>query len=159
MSDPITVLEQGLAAARAFVHAHVTPRLLASPSSTQASSLAASDIIPLLKFTNPTKVLTDTLMRHGRPASVHRLLKESGRLSAHPTFVSGVFSGDVKLGEGFGSSIKMSEWRASEDALRRLYIGGGLAPKRLPSDTWIDGQAEFDGIRLGDVEGGFSTVA
>ncbi|KAM0787288.1 hypothetical protein ACM66B_006521 [Microbotryomycetes sp. NB124-2] len=138
----------GLAATRAFVHAHFLNRLLTSPSSTLASALAAQDVQPLLKFTNPTKVLSDTCLKHGQARPVHRLLKESGRLSAHPTFVSGVFSGETKLGEGFGSSIRMSEWRASEDALRRLYLSGGKAPtvESLPSD------ASFRGLSLGDVE-------
>lgn len=118
---------------------------------------------------------------------VHRLLKESGRLSAHPTFVSGVYldagagdaSGSRKLGEGFGSSIKMSEWRASEDALRRWYLaspardgnaagaGTAVGRKGLPSDEWALSHGElgrsedagtatvFEGLRVGDVEGEF----
>lgn len=86
------------------------------------------------------------------PPSTHQILKESGRLSSHPTFLSGVFSGDRKLGEGFGSSIKMSEWRASEDALRRLYLGG-KEKGGLPSDAWVDGKARFEGLKLGEDEG------
>lgn len=78
-------------------------------------------------------------------------MKESGRLSAHATFVSGVFSGSEKLGEGFGSSLKMSEWRASEDALRRMYLGG-REKSALPSEAWCSG-AEFGGLKLGETEG------
>ncbi|KAK4053286.1 medium-chain fatty acid-CoA ligase faa2 [Microbotryomycetes sp. JL221] len=133
----------GLAAARSFVHAHFLNRLLTSPTSQQASILAAQDIVPLLKFTNPIKILSDTLYKHQMSKPVHRLLKESGRLSAYPTFVTGVFSDSLKLGEGFGSSIKMSEWRASEDALRRLYLSGGKAPLRgsLPSEGAVASSA------------------
>lgn len=40
-----------------------------------------------------------------------RLLKETGRFSNSPVFVVGIFSGADKLGEGFGSSLKMAEYR------------------------------------------------
>lgn len=42
---------------------------------------------------------------------VYRLLRETGRLSSTPIFVVGVFTGKDKLGEGFGSSLKMAEYR------------------------------------------------
>lgn len=145
---------QGFAATRSFVHSHFLSRLVpSSPSSPFASPTATTDLIPLLKFTNPTRVLSLTLTSAGRQPSSHRLLKESGRLSAHATFVSGVYSGQEKLGEGFGSSIKMSEWRASEDALRRMYLGGRVAGE-LPSEAWMGDKArEFVGVELGEVEG------
>ena len=41
----------------------------------------------------------------------YRLLRETGRLSSTPIFVVGVFTGKDKLGEGFGSSLKMAEYR------------------------------------------------
>ena len=37
-------------------------------------------------------------------------------------FVVGIFSGTDKLGEGFGSSLRMAEYRAAEDALLHLYL-------------------------------------
>jgi large subunit ribosomal protein L44 len=43
--------------------------------------------------------------------SVIRLLSETGRFSNSPVFVVGVFSGSDKLGEGFGASLKMAEYR------------------------------------------------
>ncbi|ORY66815.1 hypothetical protein BCR35DRAFT_282858 [Leucosporidium creatinivorum] len=141
----------GFAATRAFVHSHFLSRLLPPASSSFASPTATSDIIPLLKFTNPTRVLTLTLQKSGLEPASHRLLKESGRLSAHSTFVSGVYSGEEKLGEGFGSSIKMSEWRASEDALRRMYLGGRVKGD-LPSETWVSEGKAFEGVKLGEVE-------
>jgi len=52
----------------------------------------------LLIFEHPTNV-------------VYRLLRETGRLSSTPIFVVGVFTGKDKLGEGFGSSLKMAEYR------------------------------------------------
>lgn len=51
-----------------------------------------------------------------------RLLKETGRFSNSPVFVVGIFSGADQLGEGFGSSLKMAEFRAAEDALHRVYL-------------------------------------
>jgi hypothetical protein len=49
---------------------------------------------------------------------VNRLLRETGRLSSAPIFVVGVFTGKDKLGEGFGSSLKMAEYRVRR---ARLY--------------------------------------
>lgn len=130
----------GFAAARQFCRAHFLARLVPPSTSTSLpNSAASSDILPLLKFSNPSRVLSLSLTQHGLPPLRHSLLKESGRLTAHPTFVTGAFSGEVKLGEGFGSSIRMSEWRASEDALRRVYLGGGRLSEGaggLPTDPW-----------------------
>ncbi|SGY38952.1 BQ5605_C003g02108 [Microbotryum silenes-dioicae] len=115
----------GFNAARQFAHAHFLASLISSTNSKLPSPIASSQILPLLKFTNPTSVLSSHLvLKASAERATHRLLKESGRLSNHATFVSGVYSGATKLGEGFGSSIKMSEYRASEDALRRLYLSG-----------------------------------
>lgn len=50
-------------------------------------------------------------------SSAFRLLKETGRLSNSPIFVVGIFSGADKLGEGFGSSLKMAEFRVSLEHL------------------------------------------
>lgn len=142
---------QGFEAMREFVHAQFLSRLIPTLGSTLAPATASADITPLLKFTTPSRVLSLTCATYNMPASTHRLLKESGRLSSHPTFLSGVFSGERKLGEGFGSSIKMSEWRASEDALRRLYLGGRVK-SGLPSDTWIQ-NGQFSGLTIGESEG------
>lgn len=136
----------GFAAARQFCRAHFLGRLVPPTTSTSLpNSAASSDILPLLKFSNPSRVLSLSLTQHGLPPLRHSLLKESGRLTAHPTFVTGAFSGEVKLGEGFGSSIRMSEWRASEDALRRVYLGGGRLDGGLPTDAWARQGAEFKG--------------
>ncbi|POY71596.1 hypothetical protein BMF94_5381 [Rhodotorula taiwanensis] len=137
----------GFAAARTFCRAHFLSRLLPPSASTfLASPAASSDILPLLKFSNPNRVLSLSLTSHGLPPLRHALLKESGRLTAHPTFVTGAFSGDVKLGEGFGSSLRMSEWRASEDALRRVYLGGGRVEGGAPTDAWAGaGEGAFKG--------------
>ncbi len=39
------------------------------------------------------------------------LLKETGRISENPIFIVGMFSGVDKIGEGYGSSLKMAETR------------------------------------------------
>ncbi|KAG8956784.1 hypothetical protein FRC04_000262 [Tulasnella sp. 424] len=80
------------------------------------------DLRPLIKFRNPTQALQETVKAFGREKPVSRLLKETGRYSISPMYVVGVFSGADKLGEGFGSSLRMAEFRASEDALRKLYL-------------------------------------
>lgn len=119
--------------------------------------------MPLLKWSRPSMVLMETLIKYNRaPAvsrcapphpfsalftadSTHRLLKESGRDSHMPLFVVGIFSENQKLGEGYGSSLKMAEWRAAEDSLRRIYLSRAFSSSSslpdlheepvLPSDT------------------------
>ncbi|KAG8863844.1 hypothetical protein FRB96_007681 [Tulasnella sp. 330] len=80
------------------------------------------DLRPLIKFRNPMRALQETAKAFRRERPISRLLKETGRYSISPMFVVGVYSGQDKLGEGFGSSLRMAEFRASEDALRRLYL-------------------------------------
>lgn len=55
--------------------------------------------------------LARTVSRFGRERPISRLLKETGRLSNSPMFVVGIYSGADKLGEGFGTSLKMAEYR------------------------------------------------
>lgn len=64
------------------------------------------------------------------------MVAETGRLSINPIFVVGVWSGAAKLGEGTGSAIRMAEYRAAEDALRRFYMSETPAASiSLPSTT------------------------
>jgi large subunit ribosomal protein L44 len=52
-------------------------------------------------------------------------------------FVVGIFSGADKLGEGFGSSLRMAEYRAAEDSLHRLYLTRHpLTSSEYPSSTF-----------------------
>lgn len=84
-------------------------------------------------------MLFKTLRKYSLGSASLKLLKESGRQSHAPIFIVGAFDGnDVKLGEGMGSSIKMAEFRACEDALRRIYLTRRSITDeemRLPSDT------------------------
>ena len=90
------------------------------------------------------------------------MLKETGRYSNLPVFVVGIFSGPDQIGEGFGSSLKMAEFRvcnrifpthfflnlslsqAAEDALARVYL------TRTPDDLIQLPSSTFP-LGLGDV--------
>ncbi|KAI8456489.1 hypothetical protein BY996DRAFT_6412342 [Phakopsora pachyrhizi] len=118
----------------------------------------------LLKFTNPFLVLKYTLAKYNREPPVARLLRESGRASATAIFSVGSYSGSLKLGEAFGTSKKMAEYHAHEDALRRIYLSPGFdeAEEKLkdhrfpavPSDTLTEAVGhQYKGlIGLGDLE-------
>ncbi|KAI0704302.1 ribonuclease III domain-containing protein [Cytidiella melzeri] len=80
------------------------------------------DLRSMIKFRDPKLALKITVEKFGRERPISRLLKETGRLSVSPVFVVGIYSGADQLGEGFGSSLKMAEYRAAEDALLRLYL-------------------------------------
>ncbi|SJX63282.1 related to MRPL3-Mitochondrial ribosomal protein, large subunit [Sporisorium reilianum f. sp. reilianum] len=122
--------EQGLGAARSFVTSHFLHRAL--------------NLASLLKFNDPKRALASTCARYAKPKPQSRMIAESGRLSISPVFVVGVWSGATKIGEGTGSSIRMAEFRAAEDALRRLYLTETpLGDFDVPSCT-LD--AQFDGV-------------
>lgn len=122
--------EQGLSSARSFVTSHFLNRSL--------------NLSSLLKFNDPKHALVSTCAKYGKQAPQSRMIAESGRLSISPVFVVGVWSGATKIGEGSGSSIRMAEFRAAEDALRRLYLAETpLGDFDLPSAT-LD--SEFAGM-------------
>ena len=56
-------------------------------------------------------------------------MRESGRASNSPIYVVGIFSGVDKLGEGFGSSLKMAEYRVSNSELSVPVFGWLMAPQ------------------------------
>ncbi|KAH9464361.1 hypothetical protein MJO28_001965 [Puccinia striiformis f. sp. tritici] len=123
----------GMKAARQFVRANWFSR--------------RAQVGDLLKFTNPFLVLKYTMAKYHREPPVARLLRESGSASATPIFVVGSYSGTLKLGEAFGTSKKMAEYRAHEDALRRIYLSPGVEDQglgsefpALPSDTLIESE-------------------
>jgi len=80
------------------------------------------DLRNMIKFRDPRMTLLYTVQKFGREPPKSRLLRETGRFSNSPIFVVGIYSGADKLGEGFGSSLKMAEYRAAEDSLHRLYL-------------------------------------
>ncbi|CEH15043.1 Ribonuclease III domain proteins [Ceraceosorus bombacis] len=88
-----------------------------------------------LKFRDPKRLLSMTCSKYDLEAPVSRLIAETGRLSQTPVFIVGIWSGETKLGEGTGSAIRMAEFRAAEDALRRLYLAQPSSKPDLPSRT------------------------
>ncbi|KAH9995128.1 hypothetical protein BJV77DRAFT_992700 [Russula vinacea] len=119
------------------------------------------DLRKMLKFRDPKVALTETVAKFGREMPVSRLLKETGRFSNSPVFVVGVYSGAEQLGEGFGSSLKMAEYRAAEDALHRLYLTK-TPPEmvRLPTTTFpdVDGDLFTEGEEIGYHAGELGTT-
>ncbi|KAJ1798705.1 54S ribosomal protein L3 mitochondrial [Coemansia sp. RSA 2598] len=100
-------MDQGAAAAKEFIKRH----LLAKPVDIEA--------VVLLK--NPKRMLVELTKLKGLEYPVARLMKETGRFTSSPVFIVGVFCGTRMVGMGFGSSLKMAEYRASKDALLKHY--------------------------------------
>ncbi|EPQ56472.1 ribonuclease III [Gloeophyllum trabeum ATCC 11539] len=95
------------------------------------------DLRAFIKFRDPKKALKETVAKFERERPVSRLLAETGRFSNSPVFVVGIYSGADQLGEGFGTSLKMAEFRAAEDSLHRLYLTRTPPEQlRLPSSTF-----------------------
>jgi large subunit ribosomal protein L44 len=90
---------RSLAVARKFAHTFFLSRLI--------------DLGSFIKFRDPKLALSFTVEQFGRERPISRLLRESGRASNSPIYVVGIFSGVDKLGEGFGSSLRMAEYRVS----------------------------------------------
>lgn len=95
------------------------------------------DIASLLSFEQPTRELSTLCVREGLEQPVSRLMMETGRFSKTPVFVVGVFSGDIKLGEGQGSSLKEARTRAAVHALKSWYLYSPIDGK-LPSEGGSD---------------------
>lgn len=127
--------KRSLPAARKFVDAYFLNREV--------------DLRPLIKFAEPKKALLEMVKKFGRELPKSRLLKETGRFSNSPVFVVGIFSGSDQLGEGFGSSLKMAEYRAAEDALLRVMLTQRRSDElQLPSSTFGTGVGNV--FELGD---------
>ncbi|KAG7093657.1 hypothetical protein E1B28_007319 [Marasmius oreades] len=115
--------KRSLPSARQFVHSYFLGREV--------------DIRGMIKFLDPKKALLEMVEKFGRARPKSRLLKETGRYSNAPVFVVGIYSGEEQLGEGFGSSLKMAEYRAAEDALHRVYLTKTPSDLvQLPSQTF-----------------------
>jgi dsRNA-specific ribonuclease len=76
----------------------------------------------LFDFRYPTRDLSRLCLREGFEAPVACLDSETGRDSAHPVFVVGVYSGRDKLGEGAGGSLDEARNRAATAALKGWYL-------------------------------------
>lgn len=132
-----------MAAARAFVSSNFLTRLPLPPvqtgtSASPVSSTSSHPLAPMLKFENPKRTLKLLMTsKYGLAPPESRLIAETGRLTNAPVFGVGMYAGTRKIGEGWGSAIKMAEYRAAEDALRRLYLAQAppLARDEIPSAT------------------------
>lgn len=98
------------------------------------------DLSAMFNFTTPTRDLSRLCAREGFEAPVARLISETGRLSRHPVFVVGVYSGKDKLGEGAGSSLDEARVRAAVAALKAWYLYRPL-DATIPSST--EGQLDM----------------
>lgn len=99
------------------------------------------DLDKLFDFRTPTRDLSRLCAREGFEAPVARLISETGRLSRHPVFVVGVYSGKDKLGEGAGSSLDEARIRAAAAALKSWYLYKPLevtVPSSTESETGAD---------------------
>jgi dsRNA-specific ribonuclease len=90
------------------------------------------NISELFNFSQPTRDLSRLCAREGFERPVARIISETGRLSRHPVFVVGIFSGDDKLGEGTGGSLEEARFRAAVAALKGWYLYSPLNV-RVPS--------------------------
>ncbi|KAH8723667.1 ribonuclease III domain-containing protein [Phaeosphaeriaceae sp. PMI808] len=80
------------------------------------------DVSTLFDFRTPTRDLSRLCAREGFESPVARIISETGRLSRHPVFVVGVYSGSDKLGEGAGSSLDEARTRAAAAAMKAWYL-------------------------------------
>ncbi|WRT64117.1 uncharacterized protein IL334_001046 [Kwoniella shivajii] len=120
--------EQGIHAAREFVHAHFLSRSL--------------DLSTLFNFKNPLHVLTSVVASHLSSSGVsissnsgiieRRILASTGINSQSPLFLIGLFlPSGIKLSEGHGSSKSMAEHRAAVNALLSLFLVRGDQPDTI----------------------------
>jgi len=80
------------------------------------------DVSTLFDFRQPTIDLSRLCAREGFEPPIARIISETGRLSRHPAFLVGVYSGADKLGEGAGSSLDEARVRAAAAAMKAWYL-------------------------------------
>lgn len=99
----------------------------------------------LFSFAQPARDLGKLCAREGFESPVAKILSESGRLSRHPVFNVGVFSGPDKLGEGSGASLNEARFRAAAAALKAWYLYKPLKV-RVPSSTEDSGAKPWEPV-------------
>ncbi|CAK7896433.1 54S ribosomal protein L3, mitochondrial [[Candida] anglica] len=108
----------------------------------------------MFQFSQPMRELVRLSEKLGfkEPVEV-RLVAETGRLTSHPIFVTAVFVGTEKLGEGVGGSLAEAKTRAAVNSLMGYYLYSPMAAEgdaelKVPSDEGY----KFQGVvGLGDV--------
>lgn len=113
-------LGHGLQQTKQFFQSHILSRHL--------------DVSTLFQFRQPTVDLSKLCAREGFAPPVARILCETGRLSVHPVFLVGIFSGREKLGEAAGASLDEARIRAAIMSLKSWYLYSPVETK-VPSDT------------------------
>jgi dsRNA-specific ribonuclease len=97
------------------------------------------DVSTLFDFRTPTRDLSRLCAREGFESPVARIISETGRLSRHPVFVVGVYSGKDKLGEGAGSSLDEARTRAAAAALKAWYL---YRPTEVTVPSMMEGEID-----------------
>lgn len=97
------------------------------------------DLASLFDFRTPTRDLSRLCAREGFEAPVARLISETGRLSRHPVFVVGVYSGKDKLGEAAGASLDEARFRAAAAALKAWYL---YRPLKVTVPSSMEGELD-----------------
>ncbi|KAJ6013556.1 hypothetical protein N7540_008147 [Penicillium herquei] len=131
-------LHSGRPAAKLFFQQHFLSRSL--------------NISQLFNFSQPARDLTRLCARENFEKPVAKIISETGRLSRHPVFVVGIFSGQDKLGEGAGASLLEARERAALAALKGWYLYSPLNV-RVPSSMEEEGAAPWKPayVDLGEV--------
>lgn len=114
-------MHSGGEAAKTFIKRHILSRHL--------------DMTRLFQFKFPVRELARLCNREGFEYPVARMLSETGRLSRHPVYVVGIYSGRDKLGEGSGPSLAEAKTRACVASLKSWYLYSPGKDVAVPSDT------------------------
>ncbi|KAI9745808.1 MAG: hypothetical protein M1818_000489 [Claussenomyces sp. TS43310] len=132
-------LHAGSKAAKSFITNHILSRHLS--------------LDQLFHLKHATRDLSRLCAREDFEYPVARLLSETGRMSRHPVFVVGIFSGNEKLGEGTGPSLDEARTRAAISALKAWYLYSPTAGQtgRLPSDVAEGGDWKPLHIDMGEI--------
>lgn len=125
-------LHAGRSTARRFIKAHILSRHL--------------QLDTLFDFHQPNRDISRLCAREGFDSPVARIISETGRLSRHPVFIVGVYSGRDCLGEGSGASLDEARIRASAAALKAWYLYSPIGPQ-VPSET-EEGVSEFKPVMV-----------
>ncbi|KAF8426940.1 ribonuclease III domain-containing protein, partial [Tirmania nivea] len=127
-------LHESPSSAHHFFRQHITSRRL--------------DVSRLFNFEQPTRHLSRLCAREGFEPPVARLLSETGRRSKTPVFIVGAYSGEERLGEGYGASLDEARMKAAVSALKGWYLyspvvaGGVDRPSRMEEEgAWEGGRA------------------
>ncbi|KAF8457546.1 hypothetical protein BDZ91DRAFT_777622 [Kalaharituber pfeilii] len=108
------------------------------------------DVHKLFDFDQPTRHLSRLCAREGFPPPVARLLAETGRRTRSPVFVVGAYSGEERLGEGYGASMDEARIRAAVAALKAWYLYSPVEGKQdleTGATGEIGGQPGVNGFR------------